>query len=39
MDIKMYFGKRTQKEQSDKSNGEELGTVESLYYAQRARHS
>ena len=35
MDIRKYIGKRTQKEQSDKSSGEESGTEESLCYADK----
>ena len=37
MDIRKYLGKRTQKEQSDKSSGEECDTEESLCRADKNR--
>ena len=37
MDIRKYLGKRTQKEQSDKSSGEESDTEESLYLANKSK--
>ena len=37
MDIRMYFGKKTQKEQSDKSSGEESDTEESLGHADKSK--
>ena len=39
MDTRKYLGKRTQKEQSDKSSGEESDTEESSVVQTRARHS
>ena len=39
MDIRKYSGKRTQKEQSDKSSGEECDTEESLYCADKSKSS
>ena len=38
MDIRMYLGKRIQKEQSDKSSGEVSASEESLRQT-RVRHS
>ena len=35
MDIRKYLGKRTQKEQSGKSSGEESITEESLWHAEK----
>ena len=37
MDIRRYLGKRTQKEQSDKSSGEESDTEDSLYHADKSK--
>ncbi len=37
MVIRNYLGKRTQKEQSDKSSGEESDTAESLCYADKSK--
>ena len=37
MDIRKYLGKRTQKEQSDKSSGEESDTKESLCHADKSK--
>ncbi len=37
MDIRKYLGKRTQKEQSDKSSGEESDTEESLCRADKSK--
>ena len=37
MDIRKYLGKRTQKEQSDKSSGEESDTEESLCPADKSK--
>ena len=37
MDIRMYFEKRTQKEQSDKSSGEESDTKKSLCHADKSK--
>ena len=37
MDIRKYLGKRTQKEQSDKSSGEESDTEESLCHADKSK--
>ena len=37
MDIRKYLGKRTQKEQSDKSSGEEADREESLCYADKSK--
>ena len=37
MDIKKYFENRTQKEQSDKSSGEESDTEESLCRADKSK--
>ena len=37
MDIRKYLGKRTQKEQSDKSSGEESYTEESLCRADKSK--
>ena len=37
MDNRKYFGKRTQKEQSDKSSGEESDTEESLCRADKSK--
>ena len=39
MDIRKYLGKRTQKEQSDKSSGEESDTEESLCCADKSKTS
>ena len=37
MDIRKYLGMRTQMEQSDKSNGEESDTEESLCHADKSK--
>ena len=37
MDIRTYLGKRTKKEQSDKSSGEESDTEESLCRADKSK--
>ena len=37
MIIRKYLGKRTQKEQSDKSSGEESDTEESLCHAEKSK--
>ena len=37
MDIRKYLGKRTQKEQSDESSGEESDTEESLCRADKSK--
>ena len=37
MDIRKYLGKRTQKEQSDKSSGEESDPEESLCHADKSK--
>ena len=37
MDIRKYLGKRTQKEQSDKSSGEESDPEESLCRADKSK--
>ena len=37
MDIRKYLGKRTQKEKSDKSSGEESDTEESLCHADKSK--
>ena len=37
MDIRKYIGKRTQKEQSDKSSGEEFDTEELLCRADKSK--
>ena len=37
MDIRKYLGERTQKEQSDKSSGEESDTEESLCHANKSK--
>ena len=39
MDIRKYLGKRTHKEQSDKSSGEESDTEDQTVVQTRARHS
>ena len=37
LDIKKYLGMRTQKEESDKSNGEESDTEDSLCHADKSK--
>ena len=39
MDIRKYLGMKTQKEQSDKSSGEESDTEEHSFVQTRTRHS